>query len=131
VAEIVQREQRAADDAVTELVALKAEHRRVGRRVQRVEDRFFHLLRARRIHREDPVEDRRMRRQAAGALQDLRQRQVIRPDERHPVFERAELAFDLCEPELLELRRADDHHDGSSVRRQAQDALEHPRWDRA
>ena len=120
-AQIVNGDQRTADDAAAKLRAVQAKDRCVCSGMKLRQRTFLRQGNARGVPRQDRVEDHGMRRERARAFQYLRERHLVGPEKREPIFERLRQAAELSAPELLQWRRADHDEDVGRLRKHAQD----------
>ena len=84
------------------------------------------------VYHHGRVEDRGIRRQRRRALQDLRERQLVEPDERQPVLEPLELPDHCLAPVLLRRGVAGHDEDRGGVGEKHQDVVDrarHVRYD--
>ena len=89
LAELIQIQQRTADDAVPELRVEHAKDRRVGNGVELGQRTLLDLREAVRVGAQMREENRRVRRQRAAAFEHLCKRQVVEPQDASRVWRRA------------------------------------------
>ena len=85
---------------MSQLEVVYGKNRRIRYGVKLRKRTFLRVKHSIRIHDHARVEDRGVRRQRRRSFQDIRERQVIEPDERQPVFEPLEVANQFLTPEL-------------------------------
>ena len=118
---------RPADDSMSEQRGERSEHRGVGRGVKVGEHLLVGIRPALRVRAEGQIDDRRVARKARDAAQDVRQRQLVGPDEGQAIAKSRELALEHAAPELAERSGPDHHEDLLGLGQYLQDVVDQAR----
>ena len=127
LADFLDGQQRTADDAAAQLVAVEPEDRRAGHGVELAQCALLDLWRSFGVERQDRIEDDRTRRQLGAALQHLPEGELVVPAERQSIAELLKLAAQCGAPEVFEPRRSDHHADAGRVGQQRQSGFDDAR----
>jgi len=112
---------------VSEKRAQRSEHGGIGLGVKVGEHLLVRIRPALRVGAEGQIDDRRVAWKARDAAQDIRQRQLVGPDECQAIVKSCELGLERASPKLADRSGPDHHEDTLGLGQHPQDVIDQAR----